>query len=256
MNMAIWKKIDGVNLKKITFWAHQTPDVYDEPKKFLNYITNKYQEKARKYNPQYLFEYLCSKKIFGTLFGQYTKSEVMARLHKAHGVPYFIKVNEFIANPSYGHKLLANTLKAFLDGNRYFAKFYDPLTHNLPAIKHFIMDFVIAYRKPYYIKITKGSNNKKRVYVLQSEESTLSKDLVVQSKKKPIITKNDLGVGMLCWHSVSNWHETGMKVIYSKPPNPPPPPLLLLSKKSKKRKQKNKLSKTQRMRKKINTGFS
>jgi len=134
---------------------------------------------------------------------------------------------------------LADCLFTFLDANRKFAQFYDPLTHN----KHFLMDFVTAYRKPYCLKVGKGS---KKIYV-NCKESDLPGDVKVLSTKQTRITKNDLGVGMLCWHSKGNFD--GMHVIES---NKPPLPLQLVSKKRK----KNRPSKSQRKRQKVNTGFS
>ena len=137
----------------------------------------------------------------------------MYRLNKAHGVPYFITVNKFIANKNYGHVLLQKTLFAFLEGNRFFVQFYDPLTHNHPAIKRFIMDFVRAYRNPYFIKVGKGKG-KKNLYVPKSDVPNLPEDITVQSKKKKnSISKENLGVGMLCWHSISNLNQPGMRVV-------------------------------------------
>jgi hypothetical protein len=255
MNMAIWKLIYNFDLKKITFWNHKTPDAYDNPEKLLNFIIIQYQTKFMKYNPLYLFEFLEKEQVFGGLFGQYTKSEVIARLHKAFGVSYFITVSEF--EKKYGFKLLIQTLSAFLVGNRKYAQFYDPLTHNLPAIKHFIMDFLTAYRKPYCIMV--GKKNKK-VYVPSTERNNLPNDIKVMGKKQNKISKNDLGVGMLCWHSVSNWQQPGFNVIYSEIPKPPPlppkQPISTTTKSKKRNRKRNRPGVSQRLRKKINTGFS
>ena len=200
-NLAIWKIYTDVDVNKPAIWQYTVPDVHQNRPEFLAYITKMYTQQKEKYDWLYLFDFVVETKVFSKVFGQYTKAEVLGRLYLS-GISYFVSVHDFVAN--WGLPLLANTLFDFLDRNeQLFAQYYNPLQHNKPAIKHFLFNFLCAYRKPNSIIIgTRKSKNFKVNVICPKTE--VPSDVTVFSEKNHSIGPNELGVGMLCWHSKGN----------------------------------------------------
>ena len=137
---------------------------------------------------------------------------------------------------------LLHVLYDFLDSNiAEYGKYFDPLTHNYKQIKSFLMDFLVAYRKPnsWHIKLREAKSDK-GIYAICDKEDFPSHIWYQKAKK---ISKDDLGVGLLCWHSKANL-KGDINIIYSEPRQPT----------LKRRRTKNRPSRSQR--KKFNIATS
>lgn len=239
MNMAIWKI--HYNVKFLPeIWKHSGYDAYDSRDNYTKFVLSRYQDRQAEYDQMYMVEFVDCKEVFGSVFGQYTKAEVLGRAYKnLETFSYFQSVGSF--NEKFGMMTLLEILYEFLDTNiEWYGKYFDPLTHNKKEIKSFIMDFLVAYRKPHSIHIKmREAKSDKGIYVICSEEEIPSH---VWCQLPRSLTEHDLGVGLLCWHSKANLKKD-IKIIS---PEPRQPTL-------KRRRTKNRPSQSQRRRNKVAT---
>jgi hypothetical protein len=232
-NMATWE----INTNFFTYkplWSINAPDVFGDRNGFIWYMLQVYNK--HKHGQMYLFQFF-SIKEFSSVFGQYTKAELLGRAYIKYNFGYFDTVETIIQKENgKGLILLCYILFEFLDNMMFWYQFYNPLIHNFSANKNFNMNFLIAYRKPNAIKIEKG--NKISVYALCTPVDVPQGVTIKKSKK---LTKNELAVGPNAWHSKSNFPK--IKVIL--------PDSGSVKKRSRPH---NRLSKAQRLKRKVANG--